>query len=340
MVKERTCQTDFDEQQVAWVQFPVEGRQLAKDDIVIAVSPVRTLSDEFVEVSERTEVVQRGSVERHVTTEQMTVSFADKAFAPMFRVEIRNNTDHVVSLDGLVVAYVPPTGNPVSALAQGSHADSLTGGERSANREARDALKGGQTSAAVESAARALDLPFLKESLKVLPGYSYTALVAFDLDLRRAGDSGKLVFFELVTQVDSAGNPTKRANFEFPLSVRHSKAEGAEVLGKEAQAFFARCERYRREREREAAVSAGPRSDVRPKARKRALKPGESCADGSDNDGDGWIDVADPDCARSFEESGTIKAGECNDGVDNDSDSKVDADDPECQRATDSTEAG
>ena len=52
----------------------------------------------------------------------------------------------------------------------------------------------------------------------------------------------------------------------------------------------------------------------------------EICYDGIDNDGDGLIDAADPDC-YSTETS-------CNDGIDNDGDGLIDLADPDCQTCT------
>ncbi|MFT5586479.1 MAG: hypothetical protein ACI9VR_004078, partial [Cognaticolwellia sp.] len=66
--------------------------------------------------------------------------------------------------------------------------------------------------------------------------------------------------------------------------------------------------------------------------------PINDCSDETDNDGDGWIDAGDPDCASGIEELG-LGSDACNDGQDNDSDGAVDADDPECDSAQDDQEA-
>ena len=82
----------------------------------------------------------------------------------------------------------------------------------------------------------------------------------------------------------------------------------------------------------------GPDNDEEP-AEYRAL-----CADGEDNDGDGWIDEADPSCELTngnFENLATYDntdpdfavLGDCNDGIDNDCDGFVDADDAGCLNA-------
>ena len=73
----------------------------------------------------------------------------------------------------------------------------------------------------------------------------------------------------------------------------------------------------------------------------RATTELDDCEDGIDNDSDGWIDYADPDCQTSDDEVGGFdSAYECNDGSDNEAqpDSLIDADDPHCTSATDDLE--
>jgi hypothetical protein len=56
------------------------------------------------------------------------------------------------------------------------------------------------------------------------------------------------------------------------------------------------------------------------------------CNDGKDNDCDGKIDCADPDCASApnCAPKCVPSAEVCNDGKDNDCDGKVDCEDPDC----------
>jgi hypothetical protein len=65
------------------------------------------------------------------------------------------------------------------------------------------------------------------------------------------------------------------------------------------------------------------------------------CRDTVDNDHDGWVDSADPDCVTRFAitELG-YGASVCNDGLDNDGDGAVDADDNQCVNAMSATEGG
>ena len=54
----------------------------------------------------------------------------------------------------------------------------------------------------------------------------------------------------------------------------------------------------------------------------------ENCADGFDNDQDGDIDCADPDCAAA-----ALCLEDCSDGLDNDLDTAIDCADPDCAEA-------
>ena len=50
------------------------------------------------------------------------------------------------------------------------------------------------------------------------------------------------------------------------------------------------------------------------------------CVDGLDNDGDGWFDAEDPDCASIFDEVGYATEGyACNDGIDNNNNGMIDS---------------
>ena len=62
-----------------------------------------------------------------------------------------------------------------------------------------------------------------------------------------------------------------------------------------------------------------------------------NCANGADDDGDGWIDLADPDCTTSVAEAGFAFTA-CNDGADNDGDGLQDQDDPQCGDGFDNDE--
>ena len=58
------------------------------------------------------------------------------------------------------------------------------------------------------------------------------------------------------------------------------------------------------------------------------------CNDEMDNDEDGYVDDADPDCASGYEELGFGET-QCNDGIDNNGDGTLDAEDSNCESAAD-----
>jgi hypothetical protein len=74
------------------------------------------------------------------------------------------------------------------------------------------------------------------------------------------------------------------------------------------------------------------------------------CFDAVDNDNDGLVDMADPDCDSPVDttESGTMGTStgmgtttvQCADTIDNDSDGVIDLADPDCTNASDNTESG
>ena len=58
------------------------------------------------------------------------------------------------------------------------------------------------------------------------------------------------------------------------------------------------------------------------------------CNDELNNDEDGYVDDADPDCASGYEELGFGET-QCNDGIDNNGDGTLDAEDSNCESAAD-----
>ncbi len=64
----------------------------------------------------------------------------------------------------------------------------------------------------------------------------------------------------------------------------------------------------------------------------------KACNDGSDNDGDGYIDMNDPGCANPGDTSELDPSVECDDGMDNDGDDDIDYNDGGCSGPTDDDE--
>jgi len=64
------------------------------------------------------------------------------------------------------------------------------------------------------------------------------------------------------------------------------------------------------------------------------------CADGIDNDGDGYLDEADPSCAVGHDTEDDDPITDCSDGEDDDGDGLVDLADPGCSGPVDDSEVG
>ena len=65
-----------------------------------------------------------------------------------------------------------------------------------------------------------------------------------------------------------------------------------------------------------------------------------ACDDGVDNDGDGWVDLADPGCPNAADDDESLAGpDECGDEVDNDGDGLIDGLDPNCIDPTGDSES-
>ena len=67
-----------------------------------------------------------------------------------------------------------------------------------------------------------------------------------------------------------------------------------------------------------------------------------ACDDGVDNDGDTFVDLADPGCTspEDDDESDATPAAQCSDDLDNDADDRLDLADPDCTSESDPSEQG
>ena len=341
------CETALGE--VGYLSDPLGGSTQTKDGVSITLAPLPTFSVDYLRVAKLTPI--EGSIPGGKSTirgERLESAFPGRASAPVLSVTISNKTDHVISLAGLVVAFTPETGNPITALSTGimGQSASVQGGNLSQASEERTRLRGSQSASDLSAAIDTFKLPPLTDLVKVLPGYSFTGHVAFDASLLEVGKTGKVVFFELVTEVDRAGNATKRANFSFDFNVYRSPIREA-GNGKDAdfiKSFFANCESEQAKHEDDAVAARRARQQVieeniRLNPTAARLADPQTCSDHIDNDSDGWIDVMDPDCRAGFQEKRATGSTQCNDGKDNDSDGLVDSQDPQCLNGVDNDES-
>lgn len=85
-------------------------------------------------------------------------------------------------------------------------------------------------------------------------------------------------------------------------------------------------------------TQGSPAMPANPENQIPTLEP--ECDDEGDNDGDGWIDSADPGCTneQDLSESNGVRPYQCSDGIDNDNDGKIDGNDPGCASWQDTNE--
>lgn len=342
------CETAFDRLEVGYLSKPAGGDTQTKDGVAITVKPLQTFDREYLRVVKLAEVEEKiPGGRKTVKGERLESLFPGRASAPVFSVTVSNKTDHVISLAGMVVALSPEAGNPITAMTSGlaGNGGSVQGGRMTDAQEEQERLRGDQRSSDVIAALHRLDLPPLGEAVKVLPGYEFTGHVAFDASLLNVGKHAKLMFFELVTAVDRAGIPTKRANFTFDFEVSRGRLDGA-VSGESTDGIAEFLKACRSEKQRWDTASNATIKDrdailaenaklTRSSAPAQGAKPVNTCSDRIDNDKDGWTDVQDPDCRSGFVESALTTASQCNDGKDNDGDGKRDSTDPNCSNGAD-----
>lgn len=145
---------------------------------------------------------------------------------PAFELRIRNQTGHVVRLNGVVIKLIGPDGTSYDALDHASARAELE--ESIAAARARGIDLSAASASELVSAQK--QLKFLSENAQLLPEVSETFIVAFATPVGRTEkevndwlarqSSFRLKVFDIPTRTDAAGAVTKRVSFEFPVVVK------------------------------------------------------------------------------------------------------------------------
>ncbi|MBI2373862.1 MAG: hypothetical protein HYV07_07685 [Deltaproteobacteria bacterium] len=156
---------------------------------------------------------------------------------PSWEVKIANGTGHVLRLTGAVIKMIDGAGNVIDTISKdelaAQKADELEAGQKNwaevlgakgINFAGFDADAGKKLQDAIKR------LKLLSQNAEVLPNMTETYIAAFRLPVEGGLDEQTkwlgeqtvltLKIFEVVTETDAAGTPTKRVAFEFPLEVR------------------------------------------------------------------------------------------------------------------------
>lgn len=227
---------------------PGEEATQTKDSVTVNVEPVSFIADEFTNVnSSAKRDVDQGQFSTTITTtvtETLVSAFADRGAVPFFKVTIKNDTDHVISpAVGATVAYIPENGQPIAPeTAFSGAAATLKGfsaGDAKKYAEQMQAYGAGGNGLALAATLKNLNWVELDPAVKVLPGYGFTGYVFFDVSLLKVGNAGEFKIFDMTTQVDATGAPTKKTAFAFKYNVVKGKASAIGAMGDRASSFKA-----------------------------------------------------------------------------------------------------
>lgn len=146
---------------------------------------------------------------------------------PAFEVKISNKTGHVLRTAGTVVKLTDAGGTVYDVMQK----DAAVAWVEEAYHGNYEGYSYDATPASVEGAASAVKrMKFLTENAQILPDYTETFLLAFEnpagtdlvklIDWLKDNKTLSLRIFDIVVETDAAGNPTKKASFEFPIAVK------------------------------------------------------------------------------------------------------------------------
>lgn len=146
-----------------------------------------------------------GPLESEAYVRNALGDFSEPA-AVTFSIKITNNTGHIVKFSGSDVG-ISVSGKDHRKLdatkiisAYGNYFNKNYPDQRSVPQELLTVIQ---------------NAPLWDENQKVLPGKSITVYAPFDVNLKKGFSTATLSIYDLVTNVDNAGNPTERTNLDF-----------------------------------------------------------------------------------------------------------------------------
>lgn len=149
---------------------------------------------------------------------------------PVFEVRFTNSTNHVVRTKGTVIKLTDAAGNTYDPKSKDElqatldqaiqkMGDGVDGQKVTLDSGALTTLKGAITS-----------IKILDQNAEILPNVTETFYVCFNLPVEPTADSINqwlssqttltLKVFDLTTETDAAGTPTKKAQFDFPINIK------------------------------------------------------------------------------------------------------------------------
>lgn len=189
---------------------------------------------------------------------------------PVFVVKVKNNTGHVISFKGAVVALVNSDGEtfqPNVALEGGSQVATDYSDPRAMVEAAQSSAEKYQRIGALKGKYRWLG----QNEDPILPEGVYKALLVYNVPKERLAArsvSWKLKVYDFVVETDPAGNATKKAKFEFAFKPYELVFETERVACTDAAVqgwtSDAKCRDPRRA-EAPSMMPGGPMMPMRPR---------------------------------------------------------------------------
>ncbi len=229
----------FDRMHVAVLQLAQQGQQRQTlDSVTVTLTPISMGADELVTIvrTRKPESGFCGFGDKVIVTEKLIPTLRDKGSLPIFKVDIHNDTDHVITIGGgTVIAYIPAGENPLNPAAGMGFSVNQQGAAgmgtmppamgRPDMNQNNPVTQESVEKQALAEAMQAFDrLPKLDAATRVLPNYNASGYVFFDYNLLRGASTGEFKIFDLVTKVDATGAPLKKATFSWSFKVEKGYA--------------------------------------------------------------------------------------------------------------------
>ncbi len=182
-------------------------KKMTKNGVTVEIIPINeTNVQQFPELNTTATILVKGLLDSEPRPKKIPIT--NVLYGMTFAMKITNNTGHIIRMEGSEVG--------------------LSVGGRDVNKLDKETIKQlGQSQIAQQfpyqqtlpaEISMAIDrAPYWDERLKILPGKSKLAFVAFDVEPHEGIGQATMSIYDLVTKTDAAGNPVERTNFSFNL---------------------------------------------------------------------------------------------------------------------------
>ena len=133
-----------------------------------------------------------------------------------FKVKITNNTEHIIKMSDARIYLLEGDRDPYEAIGKIDELRDWVSYVESKNINFPESYAG-MASSLIKAHSR--DYKLINDiDREILPGFSYGGLLVFPTIPKAEPKDVKVVFYNITTKTDAAGNPSEKAMFEFPLT--------------------------------------------------------------------------------------------------------------------------